>query len=116
MVNTLMVFIASDPGAVVHVPFTPYEPIHYLIDRISSLLEDSPERSLGRELFVNGFQLEDFRSIDEYRILGNAFSSLIRPPNGFTIFVDQGNKTLHILCSPQNTVSEIKERIQSWKA
>ncbi|KAF9380763.1 hypothetical protein CPB97_008154 [Podila verticillata] len=97
MANTLAVYITSDPGSIVQVPFTPYEPIYYVLERISNVLGQDPQKVRGRKLYVNSLPILDLsKSVDYYRILGNGFSYSSQSTGGFGIYI-QKDATLHLV-------------------
>lgn len=78
--------MASDPRTAIQVPYTSDEPVFFLIARISTRLEEDQKMPCGRELIVKGASLVDeSKSADFYRILGNAFTYLSRPASGHCV-------------------------------
>lgn len=114
MANTLAVYITSDPGSIVQVPFTPYEPIYYVLERTSNVLGQDPQKVRGRKLYVNSVPILDLsKSVDYYRILGNGFSYSSQPTGGFGIYVKGlTGKSIFISCDSYDTIEDIMQKIE----
>ncbi|KAK3806680.1 MAG: hypothetical protein J3Q66DRAFT_406820 [Benniella sp.] len=109
MASSLDIFIANEPGKVLHaVPCNLQEPIFFLLQTIADRLDEDDNNIERRDLFFNSIHLYDYtQPIDNYRHLGGCLTYLSQKRH-------TSGKALHLLdLQPTMLPSPVRKRIPS---